>query len=82
MAYSSILSTNQKHVDEPNNNLKDSESFKFKSKFTNDTDVTRTLETLLINCEIILTLTSSNCVITNSIDEGRFEITDTKFYVA
>lgn len=40
MAYSSILSTNQKHVDEPNNNLKDSESFKFKSKFTNDTDVT------------------------------------------
>ena len=40
MAYSSILSTNQKHVDEPNNNLKDSESFKFKSKFTNVTDVT------------------------------------------
>lgn len=40
MAYCSILSTNQKHVDEPNNNLKDSESFKFKSKFTNDTDVT------------------------------------------
>lgn len=40
MAYSSILSTNQKHVDEPNNNLKDSESFKFKSKFTNDTEVT------------------------------------------
>ena len=42
----------------------------------------RTLEMLLINCEVNLILTwSSTCVITNSTDAGRFAITDTKLYV-
>ena len=42
----------------------------------------RTLEMLLINCEVNLILTwSSTCVITDSTDAGRFEITDTKLYV-
>ena len=42
----------------------------------------RTLEFLLINCEVSLFLTwSSTCVITNSTGEGRFKITDTKLYV-
>ena len=36
----------------------------------------------LINCEVSLILTwSSNCVITNSIGAGSFEITDTKLYI-
>ena len=42
----------------------------------------RTLEMLLINCEVSFMLTwSSTCVITNSTGEGKFEITDTKLYV-
>ena len=42
----------------------------------------RTLEMPLINCEVNLILTwSSNCVITNSVGAGKFEITDTKLYV-
>ena len=42
----------------------------------------RTLELLLINCEVNLILTwSSTCVITNSTGAGTFEITDTKLYV-
>ena len=42
----------------------------------------RTLEMPLINCEVNLILTSSkDCVITNSIGEGKFAITDTKLYV-
>ena len=42
----------------------------------------RTLEMPLINCEVTLILTwSSTCVITNSTDEGSFEITDTILYV-
>ena len=41
----------------------------------------RTLEMLLINCEIILILAwSSTCVITNSICAGTFAITDTKLF--
>ena len=41
-----------------------------------------TLETPLINCQVSLILTwSSTCVITNSTDEGKFEISDTKLYV-
>ena len=41
----------------------------------------RTLELLLVNCEVSLILTwSSTCVITNSADAGTFEITDTKLY--
>ena len=43
----------------------------------------KTLEMQLINFEVSLPLTwSSTCVITNSTGEGRFTITDTKFYVA
>ena len=43
----------------------------------------KTLEMQLINCEVSLPLTwSSTCVITNSTGEGRFTITDTKFYAA
>ena len=36
----------------------------------------------LINCEVNLVLTwSKDCVITNSTDEGKFSITETKLYV-
>ena len=42
----------------------------------------RTLEILLINCEVNLILTwSSTCVITNSTGAGRFATTDTRLYV-
>ena len=42
----------------------------------------RTLEMPLINCEINLILTwSKDCVITNSTGEGKFAITETKLYV-
>ena len=42
----------------------------------------RSLEVLLVNCEVNLILKwSSTCVITNSTGEGTFEITDTKLYV-
>ena len=41
-----------------------------------------TREMPLINCQVSLILTwSSTCVITNSTDEGKFEISDTKLYV-
>ena len=42
----------------------------------------RTLEMPLINCEVNLILTwSKDCVITNSTGEGKFKITETKLYV-
>ena len=42
----------------------------------------RTLKMPLINCEVSLILTwSRDCVITNSEGEGKFAITETKFYV-
>ena len=42
----------------------------------------RTLEMPLINCEVTLLLTwSKDCVITNSTGEGKFQITETNFYV-
>ena len=42
----------------------------------------RSIEVLLINCEVNLILTwSSTCVIANSTGAGTFEITDTKLYV-
>ena len=42
----------------------------------------RTLEILLINCEVNFILTwSKDCVITNSTGAGEFEITETKLYV-
>ena len=42
----------------------------------------RTLEMPLINCEVNLILTwSKECAITNSTGEGKFKITETKLYV-
>ena len=42
----------------------------------------RTIEMPLINCEVNLILTwSSTCVITKPTDAGRFTISDTKLYV-
>ena len=42
-------------------------------------NIWRTLEMLLINCEFNLILTwSKDCVITNSMGEGKFEIKDSK----
>ena len=42
----------------------------------------RTLEMRLINCEVALILTwSKDCIITNSMGEGKFTITETKLYV-
>ena len=44
--------------------------------------VCRTLEILLINCEVSLVLTwSPTCVITNSNGQSKFEITDRNLYV-
>ena len=43
----------------------------------------RTLEMLLINCEVSLILTwSRNCVISSANGETKFKITETKRYVA
>ena len=42
----------------------------------------RTLEMLLINCEVNLEFTwSKDCVITNSTGEGKFQVSETKLYV-
>ena len=42
----------------------------------------RTLEIPLINCEVNLILTcSKDCAITNSTGDGKFAITETKLYV-
>ena len=91
----------QYYKDVPDNNLADSESFKYKVKITGKTpaedntkDVEiivplkylsnfwRTLEMPLINCEVDLLLTwFKDCVITNSIDEEKFAISETKLYV-
>ena len=91
----------QYYKDDPNDNIENSESFKYKIKITGKTpnngntkDVEiivplkylsnfwRTLEMLLINCEINLILTwSKDCVITNSEDEGKFAITETKLFL-
>ena len=82
--------------DEPNDNLSKSESFKSGKDPAagNEKDVEimvplkylcnfwRTIEMLLINCEVNLYLTwSSTCVITNSTGSGTFETTDTNLYV-
>ena len=91
----------QYYKDDPNNDITQSESFKFKVKITGKTPAAgnaknveiivplkylsnfwRTLEMPLINCEVNLILTwSKDCVITNSESEGKFAITETKFYV-
>ena len=43
----------------------------------------KTLEMLLINCEVNLILTwSRDCVITNSAGAGKFKITETELYVS
>ena len=45
-------------------------------------NIWRTLEMPLINCEVNLILTwSKDCVIINSTGEGKFEITETKLFV-
>ena len=91
----------QYYKDDPNDNIADSKSFKFKVKITgkipddsNTKDVEiiiplkylsnfwKTLEMLLVNCEVNLILAwSKDCVITNSTGEEKFEITETKVYV-
>ena len=91
----------QNYKDDLNDNIENSESFKFKIKITektpnngntNDVEIIvplkylsnfwRTLEMLLINCEIYLILTwSKDCVITNSEGEAKFAINETKLYV-
>ena len=90
----------QYYKDEPNDNLADSASFKYKVKIAGNTPVNgnikddkiivsskylsnlwRTLEILLINCEVNSILTwSSTCVIINSTDAGKFAINHTKLY--
>ena len=81
----------QYYKDEPNDNLRDSESFKSDDN-TKDFEIIVplkylsnfcwTLEMTLINCEENLILTwSSTCVITNYAGAGSFAITDLKLYV-
>ena len=92
--YSKTGSLWQYYKDDPNNNIanvkitgktpnngntEDVEiivSLKYLSNFW------RTLEMLLINCEVNLILTwSKDCVITNSEGEGKFKVAETKLYV-
>ena len=80
-------SLRQYYRDEPNNNLTDSESFKFNVRITgkptvNDNEKDVEIMVPLIGCEVNLILTwSSTCVTTNSNGAGTFAITDTKLYV-
>ena len=89
------------HKDIPNDNMTNSESFKFKARITGRTPAVgntkhfeivvqlkrlinfwRTIEILLINCEINLQLTwSANCVIFNETRVGTFSITNSRLYV-
>ena len=87
----------QYYGDEPNKNLTDSESFKYKIKITENAPAAgnkimaplkylsnfwRTLEMLLVNCEVNLILSwSSTCVVTNFTGTGRISTTDTNLYV-
>ena len=88
----------QYYKGEPNDNLADSEfKNKVKIKANNSADsntknveiivpyltnVWRTLEMPLINCELKLILTwSSTCVITNSTGAGKFATVGTELYV-
>ena len=91
----------QYYKDDPNDNVENSESFKYKIKITGKTpnngntkdieiiiplkylsNFCRTLEMLLINCEVNLVLTwSKDCVISNSEGETKFSINETKRYV-
>ena len=64
----------------PNNNNEKDVEIMVPLKYLSN--VWRTLEMLLINCEVNLILTwSSTCVITNSNGAETFAITDTKLYV-
>ena len=94
-------SLGQYYKDDPNDNIADSKSFKYKVKITGKTpenrntkdieiivplkylsNFWRTLEILLINCEVSLLLTwSKDCDITNSTGAGKSQITETKLYV-
>ena len=84
----------QYFIDEPDDNLEGSESFKSKIKITgktpnngNEKDVEvmvllKYLSNFWRTLEVNLILTwSSTCVITNSTCAGRFAITDTRLYV-
>ena len=88
----------QYYKDDPTDNLANSKSkVKITGKTPNngntkDVEITvplkylsnfwKTLEMLLINCEVNLILAwSKDCVITNSTCEGKFAITETKLYV-
>ena len=92
--YSKTGSLWQYYKDDPNNNIANGKitgktpnngntedveiivSLKYLSNFW------RTLEMLLINCEVNLILTwSKDCVITNSEGEGKFKVAETKLYV-
>ena len=91
----------QYYRDDPNDNITQTESFKYKIKITGKTPAAdntkdveiavplkylsnfwRTLEMLLINCEINLILTwSKDCLISSTTGATKFKITDTKPYV-
>ena len=91
----------QYYIDDPNDNIAQSESFKYKMKITGKTTVGsntkdvkiavplkylnnfwRTLEMLLVSCEVNLILTwSKDCVISSATGETKLKITDTKLYV-
>ena len=87
----------QYYRDDPDDNIIESESLKFKTKITGKTSDAdnkkislkylskfwRTLEMPLINCEINLILTSSeDCVISSAAGETKFKVADTKLYVS
>ena len=73
-------------IDEPNNDITQSESSRFKSKFldnaNNPSIMNSKIGILLINCEINLILTwSAYCTISEGNRKTTFAITDTKLYV-
>ena len=91
----------QYYRDDPNDNITQSESFKYTIIITGKTlaarnikdvkiavplkylsNLRRTLEMPLINCEISLNLTwSKKCVISSAVGVKEFKVTDTKLYV-
>ena len=91
----------QYHKDHPNDNIIQSESFKYKIKITGKTraasntkdfeiavplkylsNIWRTLEMPIINCEINLILTwTEDCVISSATGAKKFKTKDTKLYV-
>ena len=78
--------------DDPNDNITQSESFKYKTEITGKTPANRNakdvkiavplIKVLLINCEINLVLTwSEDCLISSETRATKFKITVTKLYV-